>query len=96
MEFGVRWEKEKEKEKGGAPERTYLTEASSNTTTLLLGKEGMKIEGLEAFACPIHIGRIGSGDTVMKSGMRRDELAKADKIIAFEMEGAGVWDRFVR
>lgn len=30
--------------------------------------------------------------TVIKSGQKRDELAKIDKIIALEMEGAGVWD----
>jgi nucleoside phosphorylase len=42
----------------------------------------------------IHIGRMGSGDTVMKSGKHRDEIAKRDGIIAFEMEGAGVWDYF--
>lgn len=40
----------------------------------------------------IHIGALGSGDTVMKSGEHRDRLAKAAKIIGFEMEGAGVAD----
>ncbi|GKT51712.1 uncharacterized protein ColSpa_11893 [Colletotrichum spaethianum] len=40
----------------------------------------------------IHIGRIGSGDTVMKSGGHRDRVAAGDGIIAFEMEGAGVWE----
>ncbi|KAK2012020.1 hypothetical protein LZ32DRAFT_585622 [Colletotrichum eremochloae] len=40
----------------------------------------------------IHIGRIGSGDTVMKSGEHRDRLAQEHGIIAFEMEGAGVWE----
>jgi nucleoside phosphorylase len=40
----------------------------------------------------IHIGRIASGDTVMKSGEDRDSIAKQDDVIAFEMEGAGVWD----
>jgi nucleoside phosphorylase len=42
----------------------------------------------------IHIGRMGSGDTVMKSGEHRDWIARRDKVIAFEMEGAGVWDYF--
>ncbi|KAI1754838.1 purine and uridine phosphorylase [Xylaria castorea] len=43
--------------------------------------------------CPeIFIGRIASGDTVMKSGERRDQLAKQQNVIAFEMEGAGAWD----
>ena len=40
----------------------------------------------------IHIGRIASGDTVMKSGEDRDNIAKDDGVIAFDMEGAGVWD----
>lgn len=42
----------------------------------------------------IHFGKMGSADTVMKSGLRRDTVAEADQIIAFEMEGAGVWDHF--
>ncbi|WYZ43714.1 hypothetical protein EsH8_VII_000150 [Colletotrichum jinshuiense] len=40
----------------------------------------------------IFVGRVGSGDTVMKSGKHRDTLAKEHDIMAFEMEGAGVWD----
>ncbi|KAI0537082.1 purine and uridine phosphorylase [Xylaria digitata] len=43
--------------------------------------------------CPdIFIGRMASGDTVMKSGEHRDQLAKQHNVIAFEMEGAGAWD----
>jgi NACHT domain len=42
----------------------------------------------------IHFGLIASGDLVMKSGYHRDEIAAKEKIIAFEMEGAGVWDSF--
>ncbi|KAF5014347.1 hypothetical protein F66182_14698 [Fusarium sp. NRRL 66182] len=40
----------------------------------------------------VHIGLVGSGNTVMKSGTDRDRIASQDKVIAFEMEGAGVWD----
>jgi nucleoside phosphorylase len=40
----------------------------------------------------VHFGLIASGDTVMKSGEDRDEIAARDGIIAFEMEGAGVWE----
>ncbi|KAF3221786.1 hypothetical protein TWF679_007000 [Orbilia oligospora] len=40
----------------------------------------------------IHFGLIASGDTVMKSGFERDEIAANEGVIAFEMEGAGVWD----
>ncbi|KAJ6088340.1 hypothetical protein N7486_009601 [Penicillium sp. IBT 16267x] len=43
--------------------------------------------------CPeIFIGRVASGDTVMKSGEHRDQVAKQYDVIAFEIEGAGVWD----
>ncbi|KAL7799984.1 hypothetical protein V8C37DRAFT_413978 [Trichoderma ceciliae] len=40
----------------------------------------------------IYIGAIASGDTVMKSGQDRDTIAKKEDVIAFEMEGAGVWE----
>ncbi|RFU73729.1 kinesin light chain [Trichoderma arundinaceum] len=40
----------------------------------------------------IYIGTIASGDTVMKSGEDRDEIAKREGVIGFEMEGAGVWE----
>ncbi|KAL6871672.1 purine and uridine phosphorylase [Trichoderma longibrachiatum] len=40
----------------------------------------------------IHIGAVASGDTVMKSGEDRDRIAGQEGVIAFEMEGAGVWE----
>ncbi|RDW87359.1 phosphorylase superfamily protein [Coleophoma crateriformis] len=40
----------------------------------------------------IWIGSVASGDTVMKSGEDRDEIARNEGVIAFEMEGAGVWE----
>lgn len=42
----------------------------------------------------IHFGRIASGDTILNSGEDRDEIAAREEVIAFEMEGAGVWDNF--
>lgn len=42
----------------------------------------------------IHLGIMGSGNTVMRSGQDRDVLTKAESIIAFEMEAAGVWEYF--
>ncbi|KAH7243133.1 hypothetical protein B0J15DRAFT_501902 [Fusarium solani] len=42
----------------------------------------------------IHFGLIASGDTVMKSAEQRDDIAKREKTIAFEMEGAAVWETF--
>ena len=42
----------------------------------------------------LHFGKMGSGHTVMKSGEECDRIARADGIIAFEMEGAGVGSHF--
>ncbi|EXJ71273.1 uncharacterized protein A1O5_05079 [Cladophialophora psammophila CBS 110553] len=42
----------------------------------------------------IHVGTMGSGDRVMKSGTHRDAIAEKEGIIAFEMEGAGLIDHF--
>ncbi|RLM00334.1 hypothetical protein CFD26_108105 [Aspergillus turcosus] len=42
----------------------------------------------------IHFGSIGTADTVMKSAKHRDEYAESELVIAFEMEGAGLWDKF--
>ncbi|KIN06987.1 hypothetical protein OIDMADRAFT_36682 [Oidiodendron maius Zn] len=49
--------------------------------------ESQKVQRPEVF-----IGRIASGDTVMKSGEHRDQIAAQLEVIAFEMEGAGAWD----
>lgn len=48
----------------------------------------------EPFNPVIHFGLVASGDTVMKSGVDRDSIAARDQVIAFEMEGAGVWELF--
>ncbi|KLJ12815.1 hypothetical protein EMPG_12182 [Blastomyces silverae] len=42
----------------------------------------------------IHFGTIASGNTVMKSGEVRDQLVAKENqnVIAFDMEGAGIWD----
>ncbi|KAL2207286.1 hypothetical protein CC79DRAFT_1396815 [Sarocladium strictum] len=42
----------------------------------------------------IHFGQVASGNTVMRSGKHRDDIARREGVIAFEMEGAGVWDSF--
>jgi nucleoside phosphorylase len=42
----------------------------------------------------IHFGLVASGDRVMKTGQDRDSIAHLKDILAFEMEGAGVWDTF--
>ncbi|PNP74399.1 hypothetical protein FNYG_12448 [Fusarium nygamai] len=40
----------------------------------------------------LFMGRIGSGNTVLKSGIHRDSFAARHGIIAYEMEGAGMWE----
>ncbi|OJI98056.1 hypothetical protein ASPVEDRAFT_441497 [Aspergillus versicolor CBS 583.65] len=40
----------------------------------------------------IHYGAIGSGNQVMRSGTKRDQIANEFGIICFEMEGAGVME----
>ncbi|EWY90091.1 hypothetical protein FOYG_07710 [Fusarium oxysporum NRRL 32931] len=42
----------------------------------------------------IFVGHLGSGDIVFNSGEERDRLAQAHDLIAFETEGAGLWDEF--
>ncbi|KAL8367203.1 hypothetical protein RB599_010281 [Gaeumannomyces hyphopodioides] len=41
----------------------------------------------------ILMGKVASGDAVMKSGLQRDRIARAHGVVAFEMEGAGAWDQ---
>ncbi|KAL8329890.1 hypothetical protein RB597_005266 [Gaeumannomyces tritici] len=40
----------------------------------------------------IFMGKVASGNAVLKSGKRRDEMARRHGVVAFEMEGAGTWD----
>jgi len=42
----------------------------------------------------IHYGTIGSGNQVIKDGLKRDELAKKDNLICYEMEAAGLMNWF--
>ncbi|KXJ86587.1 hypothetical protein Micbo1qcDRAFT_186054 [Microdochium bolleyi] len=42
----------------------------------------------------VHFGLIASGDTVLKSGYDREDIARQENAIGFEMEGVGVWDMF--
>jgi nucleoside phosphorylase len=53
------------------------------------GRDGQGISNQQ-----IHFGSIGTADMVMKSAWHRNQLAASEGIIAFEMEGAGVWDKF--
>ncbi|KAK4957446.1 hypothetical protein LTR10_005409 [Elasticomyces elasticus] len=42
----------------------------------------------------VHYGNIASGDEVMKDGVTRDLIAQKEGILCFEMEAAGLMDRF--
>lgn len=42
----------------------------------------------------VHFGLIASSDSVMKSGEDRNAIAAKEGVIAFEIEGAGIWDSF--
>ncbi|KAI7348018.1 purine and uridine phosphorylase [Hortaea werneckii] len=42
----------------------------------------------------VHYGNIASGDSVVKDGPTRDRIAQEEGILAFEMEAAGLMDRF--
>ncbi|KAK4694509.1 hypothetical protein P7C71_g3093, partial [Lecanoromycetidae sp. Uapishka_2] len=42
----------------------------------------------------VHFGVVASGDSVVKSAHHRDDLIRNIEAIGFEMEGAGVWDKF--
>ncbi|RAH46266.1 Pfs, NB-ARC and TPR domain protein [Aspergillus brunneoviolaceus CBS 621.78] len=46
----------------------------------------------DAIRTSIYIGPVASADTVIKSGQYRDQIVNREKVIAFEMEGTGVWD----
>ncbi|KAK3935913.1 nucleoside phosphorylase domain-containing protein, partial [Diplogelasinospora grovesii] len=46
----------------------------------------------EAQEPAIYAGIVATADTVMKSGEDRDRIAMQEGAIAFEMEGAGVWE----
>lgn len=48
----------------------------------------------QSFQPAVHFGLFASGDTIMRSGSDRDEIAARDGVVAFEMEGAGLWEIF--
>lgn len=48
--------------------------------------------GEDAWQPLLHVGIIGTGDSVIKSAKIRDELSEKEGVIAFEMEAAGIWN----
>ena len=65
------------------------------TTLVEHGRDSTSINVVRQPGHPfVHFGLYASGDKVMKSGEERDNIARTEKVIAFEMEGAGVWRQF--
>ncbi|KAL7789821.1 nucleoside phosphorylase domain-containing protein [Trichoderma ceciliae] len=63
------------------------------TRETLKDKQELEKENVQDAQEPmIHLGAIASGDSVMKCGLERDKVSKQEGVIAFEMEGAGVWE----
>lgn len=71
--------------------RTSCSDLGCRSSKLVLRTRSWD-RNAENYKPVIFIGRVGSGSTVMKSGEDRDRIATEHGIIAFEMEGAGVWD----
>jgi nucleoside phosphorylase len=77
-----------------APAHPVCDAALTSTCAELQCDESQLVPRSRLQATPIiHWGIIASGDTVMKSALDRDALARHN-IIGFEMEGAGVCDQF--
>ncbi|KAF4953594.1 hypothetical protein FGADI_5930 [Fusarium gaditjirri] len=70
-------------------ERLLRASGSMPQPVALRGQEADQTIDIQAPA--IHFGPIASGDTVMTSAAHRDHIAATENIIAFEMEGAGIW-----
>ncbi|KAL4901254.1 hypothetical protein BDW74DRAFT_160559 [Aspergillus multicolor] len=75
-------------------EATYLScEEAGCDTTHLIPRKRLEQTQLKKDRVPaVYIGSIASADRVMKSAEIRDRIAKAEGVIAFEMELAGAWE----
>ncbi|UKZ60137.1 uncharacterized protein TrAtP1_001421 [Trichoderma atroviride] len=71
--------------------RARIEKAKSTASSTVASRDEELREARKPF---IHFGKMASGDLVIKSGRHRDKIAVREKVIAFEMEGAGVWDSF--
>ncbi|KAF1729945.1 hypothetical protein CRV24_010489 [Beauveria bassiana] len=73
--------------------RAFCVETGCDSTSVVARERFAGLVDGGDFIPGIFIGRIGSGNTVMKSGEDRDRIAADNDLIAFEMEGAGAWDQ---
>ncbi|KAI6747500.1 hypothetical protein HG530_015880 [Fusarium avenaceum] len=72
--------------------KASCAEARYDVATLVVRERSTELAQGRAFSPEIFIGRVGSGNTVIKSGEDRDRIATEYSLIAFEIEGAGAWD----
>jgi nucleoside phosphorylase len=70
----------------------YLVQRSRLSERLAAAASGAEPDAA-VFQPDIHVGKVATGDTVMKSGVGRDTIAQKEKVIAFEMEAAGIWEQ---
>ncbi|KAL4724639.1 hypothetical protein ACLX1H_008081 [Fusarium chlamydosporum] len=72
--------------------KASCTETAHDPATPMARERSEDLNESRDFSPEIFFGRIGSGNTVMKSSQDRDRIAAANNLIAFETEGAGAWD----
>ncbi|PKK39890.1 hypothetical protein CI102_15186 [Trichoderma harzianum] len=75
-----------------ASEASCVEAGCSSTEIVARDVVGDRVVKNGSFSPEIHIGKVGSGNTIMMSGSDRDQIAARHNIIAFETEGAGAWD----
>jgi nucleoside phosphorylase len=73
-------------------DESYLVESSRRIERLAAAASGADPDAV-VFQPAIHLGKVATGDTVMKSSADRDAIAAREKAIAFEMEAAGIWEQ---
>ncbi|KAK3347075.1 hypothetical protein B0T25DRAFT_293932 [Lasiosphaeria hispida] len=71
-----------------------LTQLQQNTARYMDRNEKPPIAEQGYRSPAVHLGRVASGDTVMKSKENRNKIVQEfDDVVAFEMEGAAIWDQ---
>lgn len=78
-----------------AREATCDTLGCSKLRTITRLRHAQPLSSASATSdCHIYWGLIASGDSVIKSARVRDAIAAEEHVIAFEMEGSGLWEKF--
>jgi nucleoside phosphorylase len=79
-----------------AAERSSCQELGCDTERLMRNDDSAQTRYTRsgALSVNVHFGIVASANTVLKCGLHRDRLIEDEKVIGFEMEGAGTWDQF--